>query len=214
MKSNFRRELDAAKNAFDAACRALSDRILQTCSREERDIPQVSELYYSQPNSAQAEGSLLRRLAALFAVRSDIAGRIAPAVDAVTFAARAIAVLKESKSVRLAGEKSARAAASSGYAFSAAIIAVGEPIAPGDYLLVRYGNGRQLVHVESATGPTGLIVRRLFCRGTQYAHWRSSYISRADKRILGHSLPSAGDPTLDRKPIRLEGRCNVITTQE
>ena len=66
----------------------------------------------------------------------------------------------------------------------------------GDYLLVSYGpHGTQLVFVASSI-PTlkTLSIRRLFSRGTRYAHWRVSTISREDKRILGRSNRVPQDP--------------------
>jgi hypothetical protein len=62
---------------------------------------------------------------------------------------------------------------------------------------VRYGNGTQLVFIQYADPDRKtMLVFRLKNRGSIYARWRVSKLSRFDARILGKSEPVAQDPHL------------------
>jgi hypothetical protein len=77
-------------------------------------------------------------------------------------------------------------------------------VKPGDYLLLAYGNGTQLVFVIGIINPiranavTKLRIQRLYYRTKQYAGpWKHSAPIKADDvRILGFAKPYPDTPLI------------------
>ena len=199
-------ELDNAKRAWDKAQSSLSDAMLKITPFQGdvrhplRQTEAWQNLYYGQPNSANAEKSLGRKLSALQAQDGVAAAAVAPFVAAAIEAAQLVCSLRNAPKV----PRSSAALQSkygTGYRGGWAPQSVApEAINPGDYLIVTYGNGHQLVYVNSISGEKGLNILRLSCRGYTYASWQSSWISRFDNRIHGLGRPHPADPRLPGFP--------------
>ena len=195
-------ELDQAKHAWEKSQQLLSNAMLNLTPfvGEQRHPLRYSEewqaLYYSQPNTSQAAKSLAKKLAAFQARDEAAACQIAPFAAAAIEAAELVCKLRNAP--KQPRKRSAVSRYGSGYRGSWASQPVArEAIKIGDYLVLSYGNGHQLVYVQGITSPKGLRIFRLANRGYTYACWVPSWISRFDRRIQGLGAgPTIGEPAL------------------
>jgi hypothetical protein len=154
-----------------------------------RNCEQWENLYYAQPNTSQAAAALSKRLVDLQLVNPLLAEQVRPAVELVIKAADRVIIQKRVKPVR-----ATRDGRYSRYSYSQNCFRI-EPgeINPGDYLLVKYGNGVQMIFVQAITG-NRLNIFRLYSRGYKWAAWRKSSIRCNDPRILGRTSLCEADP--------------------
>ncbi len=197
-------ELDMAKSAWEKAQSALSNAMLNITPFQGgirhplRQTEAWQALYYSQANSSQAAKSLARKLVGLQAQDAVAAAAVAPFVTSAIDAAERVCALRQAPKAPRAPRASAYGQGYRG-SWEAGPVAP-EAINPGDYLIVTYGNGHQLVYVRSISGEKGLNLLRLNCRGYTYASWNASWISRFDGRIQGLGRPHPADPKLPGFP--------------
>lgn len=188
---------EKARRSFADAKHTLSEEVL-TCllipAREAgtKASEAARRLYYSDVAYTRVE-SLNKILDDL--PEPERLPRIYTAVSDVISAGTVLSIAVNAEAARKAARKSS---GEGGYSYPTSPEAPATPewraaVKVGDYFLVRYGNGTQLVHVF-AVSPVRLCVWRLVNRGTKWARWRSSSIKRTDARILGPSRPVAGDP--------------------
>lgn len=181
--------LDQAKYEYSKAHDALTHGCLQVV-RECRGNT-WEELYYDQSYPHNI-ATLTRRFEAADKHHPEVSG-LRPCLDTCIILAAKIAELKSAPKV----PRTLRASGTGTYSFptTPSGIAVLEP---GEYLLVAYGNGTQLVRLVRRLPSRGISInwsiQRLFYRRTSYAHYRNSTIRSNDKRILGRSHRVIQDP--------------------
>lgn len=189
-----------AKSKFEKSLALLSTLLLKYPYADNRGCPEFSAAYYAQPNTSEKQVCGFAKKVFAFLgtplakTRPEVARQIDETLGAAVVAASCYRTLKNSPApVRTASSDSGRYSFNTEPAFK---IAGPEDLREGDYLLVTYGpHGTQLIRVDSAKpGKATLGIRRLFNRGTRYACWRNSTISRRDPRILGRSAPVPQDP--------------------
>jgi hypothetical protein len=152
-------------------------------------------LYYAQPNTSEAQVAGYRRK--FDAYHQEGIGEYLTSIEGlVNEMARLAEIVLAEKSAPKVKRQVVSDSGHYNYPTEPSFkIAGPHDIFPGDYLLVRYGNGTQLVFVKgSLQGRKTLKIRRLFSRGTRWVGWRDSTISREDKRILGRSSRVSQDP--------------------
>lgn len=154
-------------------------------------------LYYAQPNAAQAARSYAKHKAAIRHFPADALAQLDPVLDEL------IVLGGQYASAKAAPKPVRQPRAGNSYAVARHLFVPGNydgTPRPGDYLLVRYGNGTQCFYVQSvskAGKPTGY---RLFHRGFTYEGWRPSSLRVGDKRIFATTLCDSVDRPLSGAP--------------
>lgn len=195
--------IDKAKRELERLTNQVSGFLLDNQERKPGDLfaagtdcLEWENLYYSHPYSNQVKG-YAKKAEALIAVRPQLAEGLRPLVAAVVAKGEEIEALK----VQIKSEPKAKRQQSSnggGYSFSTQSLAIVDhlKVQVGEYLLLHYGAGTQLVFVVGASQKR-LAIKRLGYRGTRLAQWFTNVtkINRQDPRIIGYGIKSPGDPT-------------------
>lgn len=201
-------QIEVAKQQYNRDLDSLRDALLRIIHSEHRATVHACEpfqaLYYAQPNVTQAAG-LQKRLDASCAALPSLPWlreSIAPFVAAAIASANLVQSLKAQKvtaPVTVARSEGFRYPFPTEPSFK---VSGPDDIRAGDFLLVRYGNGTQLVYVLAPGRGNALSILRLYNRGVLpgsrfgAAYWTPSALRRSDPRILGRSSRVVGDPPL------------------